>query len=445
MALGEKLPKEYDGPKIEGIIETLERKVSNNERKSQKSLQDLSKEVSDKITQVEQELTDKIEAGEKEDDSFPTTLPIPLNLKVFEAIVFGFAHVDAFQRARYFGKLVSYEFYGSPNSFENTNFNLQPQEAPYTQVGTHRGTGTVGSPDSYLDTEHPTDDTLTWVLDNRLFNPLWVGLLIEKRLIIQNITRSTNGTCDDTVAFKIKDVDGDFLNKNIDTSYMYAHNLKDNKSVNWTRVTAIDDSGTLTVAEDIFEAGDNYTVGYGRIGNYRLGNARYEIQAQGVEWVEGDEWRITEYPQNKQFSIGAFCTFTKRLGSFYVKARSVGKGKSYSPFTEEAESEGISSGGSLPAPRIVPPIHASPEPTDDGAGVECSMSGGFPVCPNHGALTWDDPYITGGTREINHWSFFGIEKSVFELVYEELEGLDGPVFYKVDREVAGENTEGDVS
>jgi hypothetical protein len=399
MALGERLPPDYDGPKIEAILETLERKVKGVERLSQKELKDLSIEIKDSITDVEQRLTDKIEGSGKEDDVFPTTLPIPQNLKVFEAISLGFAHVDAFQRARYFGKLVNYEFYGSPNSFEISAYihkgtgdgtgrictldgngnpvcpnhgvldfavegskivktpEHNPQENPYPQHGTHRGTGTVASRDTYLNTKHPEDDDLSWVLDTRLFNPLWVGVLKEKRIIIQNITRSTKGICDETVADKIKDADGDFLNKNIDTSYMYAHNLKDNKDANWTRVTNIDDTGTLTVADDIFEAGDHYTVGYGRIEGYRLLNPlglfagiKYEIQAQGVKWVEGDEWRIAEYPANKLFSIGAFCTFTKRAGSFFVKARSVGKGNSYSQFTEEEESVGITSEGSSDEP-----------------------------------------------------------------------------------------------
>ena len=442
MALGEKLPPEYDQGKIEGILETLERKVTGVERVSKKNLQDLSVEINDKITDVEQRLNDKIEQVAKEDDTFPTTLPIPLNLKVFEAITFGFAHVDPFQRLRYFGKLVNYEFYGSQNDFNNTSLNITPQADPYEQVGIHRGTGTVSSPDSYLNTEHPTDDDLSFVLDDRLFNPLWVGILKEKRLILENLTRRAKGKCDDTEAGKLKDADGDFITKNI-VAGMYAHNMKDNKDANWTEVLSVS-AGELSLQDDIFEEGDDYEVGTGRISGYKLGKAKYQIQAEGVTWVEGDEWRIKDYPQNKLFSIGAFCMFTKRVGNYYVVARSVGRGNSFSAFTDSVQSVGLSSSGNLPAPVIVYPIHA--QAPEDGAGVSCTLVDGYPVCPNHGTLPlkWDDPYITGGTREVAHFDIFGFERSVVEVVYEDLE-LDDPTLYKVLRETAADGTEGDVS
>jgi hypothetical protein len=436
MALGERLPEEYDGPKIEGIIETLERKVKGVERVNKQELTDLSKDLKDQITLVEQTLTDKIESGLKEDDEFPTTLPVPQNLKVFEAIVFGFAHVDPFQRVKYFGKLVNYEFYGSQNSFDNTNQPITPQEQPYEQVGTHRGTGTVGSPDTYLNTEHPTDSTYSFVLDDRLFNPLWVGALKEKRLVLENLTRRAKGKCDDTEASKLKDADGDFVNKNI-VAGMYAHNMKDNKDANWTEILSVA-AGELSLADDIFADGDSYEVGTGRISGFKLGNAKYQIQAEGVSWVAGDQWRIKVYPQNKLFSIGAFCTFTKRVGSYYVLARSVGKGNSFSPFTDEVESTGISSGGNLPIPTIVYPVHNG---AGDGGGITCTLTGGLPDCPNHGVVPWSE--IISGSREVAHFDVFGFERSVMEIVYEDLE-LDDPVLYKVLRTTA-DGTEGDVS
>lgn len=445
MTLGEKLPTDYNPGKIEAILEKFERKVVGIEKVNKDNLADLSKEFKGIVAEVEENLNARIDS-QSGDAGTPlsTRLPVPQNLKCFEAVGWGFAHVDPFQRVKFLGKIVNYDFFGSNNPFVNPkspgdpdyeNVPLAvPNETPYEQLGYHRGTGTVGSPDTYLNTEHPTDDELTWILDNRLYK-----ILPENRLIIENLNRSAKGVCDDTEASKIKDADGDFVNKNIKAG-MYAHKLGGNDNTYWTEVLSVS-AGELSLAEDIFVEGDRYEVGTGRITGYRLLNPKFEITAQGVEWVEGDQWRIKEYPQNKLFSIGAFATFTKRSGTFYVKARSVGTKGTYSAFTEQVESEGLSSGGELPPVSIVYPIHFGAEPDDQVSGETCTIVDGLPVCPNHPNITWED--IGAGTREMAHYDIFGVERCIVELVYEEIE-IDAPVIYQHQRETTDE-LEGEAS
>jgi hypothetical protein len=445
MTLGEKLPSNYDPGKIAEIFEKFERKVVGVEKVNKDTLADLSKEFKDLVAQVEEDLNARIDSKTGEGGTpLATRLPVPQNLKCFEAVGWGFAHVDPFQRIKHLGKIRNYDFFGSNNPFRNpkspgdTDYEnviiTEPHETPYPLVGTHYGTGTEASPDSHLNTEHPTDDDLTFVLDNRLYNPLWVDVLSEKRLIIENINRSTRGVCDATEANKIHDADGDFTNKNIKAG-MYAHKIGGNDDTYWTEVLTVVDSGELSLADDIFEEGDQYEVGTGRITGYRLLNPKYEITAQGVTWVEGDKWRIREYPQNKLFSIGAFASFTKRSGTFYVKARCVGTKGTYSDLTEQVESDGLSSGGNLPPVSIVYPIHLGPEPDDQVTGETCTIVGGLPVCPNHPNLTWED--IGGGTREIAHYDIFGWERSIVEVVWEEID-IDEPVIYRFQRETTDE-------
>jgi len=80
----------------------------------------------------------------------------------------------------------------------------------------------------------------------------------------------------------------------------------------------------------------------GTIWNWGWGKA-YKLYAGGVRWNKGDSFRIKKYPANKLFSIGAWCYFHKYpLLPFYVKARTVGGGHSYSAFTSEEASFDIS-------------------------------------------------------------------------------------------------------
>lgn len=440
MALGDKPPLEYDSGKIQALLEKLDRKIKGLETTTRKDLQDLSKELTNSIDKVSSELSDKIDSRTGEESSFPTIIPVPENLKVNEFGFWGFAHVDPFMKWKYIGKLVGYEFYGSPNE------NFTPQADPYTQNGTHWGDGPN---DIYLNTEHPTDDSLSFVLDNRL-----VKLLPQNQLIIQNVNRSATGKTTDTTAYRLIDSNNDFANIEIG---MKAYNPAKHSTISetyttgaWANVTNVS-PGELVLDADIFtRTGDDYMVGVGRIEPLAYGiKPKYMVKADGVTWNNGDSWRIYKYPQNKLFSIGAFCTFTKRLGNFYVKARSVGKGHSFSDFTEAVLSEGISSTAELETVRIVFPIHALGD-IDGPDGVECEMIGGIPSCPNHGLIVDDAgnvdwSQISAGTREIAHYDVFGYERSVIELVYETLD-TDDPTVYKVLVTNDDDDTEeGDVS
>lgn len=433
MALGDKPPKEYDAGKIQALLEKLDRKVKGLEATTKKDLQDLSKELAESIEKVNSDLSDKIDSRTGEESQFPTIIPVPENLKVYEFGFWGFAHVDPFMKWKYIGRLVGYEFYGSPNE------DFTPQADPYTQNGTHAGDG---PDDIYLNTD-------PFVLDNRL-----IRLLPQNQLILENVTRGTSGKTTDTSPYKLIDSNNDFSTIEVG---MKAYNPAKHSTLAegvttkaWATVVSVY-PGEILLDLDIFtRTGDDYMLGVGRIEPLAYGAfPKYMVKADGVKWNAGDQWRIRKYPQNKLFSIGAFCTFSKRLGNFYVKARSVGKGTSFSEFTEVITSEGISSTAELETVRIVPPIHALGA-IDGVDGVECEMIGGIPSCPNHGLIVdgsgnVDWSQISAGTREVAHYDVFGFERSVIELVYETLD-TDDPTVYKVLVTNDGDSTEeGDVS
>lgn len=447
MAIGDKPPQEYDAGKIQALFEKLDRKIKGIEKTSKQELQDLSKELEASISEVEEALTNKIDSATGEESVYPSYIPIPQNLKNYEYGFWGFAHVDPFMKWKYVGMLVGYEFYGSPNAANDGGvYSFDAHEEPYTQIGTHWGNG---PDDIYLNTEHPTDPEQSFVLDNRL-----VRLLARNQLILENLNRSTKGKTTDTTAFKLIDAANDF--STIEPG-MKAYNPAKHSTLSgetytqeaWAEVLTVS-AGELTLDRDIFtRTGDDYQVGVGLIAPPAYGiKPKYMIKADGVKWNNGDQWRIKDYPSNKLFTIGSFCTFTKRLGNFYVKARSVGKGHSFSEFTEVVLSEGISSTGELDQVRIVRPIHNVG--VDGPDGVECDMVDGIPSCLNHGPIV-DDlgnvdwSQITAGTREIAHYDVFGFERSVIELVYETLD-IDDPVVYKVlVTNDADDTEEGDVS
>jgi len=188
---------------------------------------------------------------------------------------------------------------------------------------------------------------------------------------------------------------------------------------------------------------ENLTQGTsGEIQAYSLLTPRYAIRATGVTWVEGDEWRIKNYPQNRLFNVGSFCIFPKRLGNFYVKARCVGRGLNYSDFTAETDSSGIAGDADIAPPTFVYPVHSCGETCDiklDGA------DRGLPICPVHG-LVYDWKEIVEGTRETDHIYFFGLEWCNVEVVYREIDDEDINVFYQVRRDlelISGETVDDD--
>jgi hypothetical protein len=70
-----------------------------------------------------------------------------------------------------------------------------------------------------------------------------------------------------------------------------------------------------------------------------LAEAYYKLTVSGVTWDKGDRWRIKRYPSNRLWNVDAVTLFTKYMDcSYYVKARTVGIGKSFSQFTDEVSS-----------------------------------------------------------------------------------------------------------
>jgi len=166
---------------------------------------------------------------------------------------------------------------------------------------------------------------------------------------------------------------------------------------------------------------------------YNLFDLKHKVKATGVTWVEGDEWRIYEYPANKLPSIGAFATYRKRPGNFYVVSRTVGKGDSYSDFTDEVTTTGLSSSEDLSTPTFVDPLYKD-EITDcpiDTSPV--SIDYGKPIHPTLGAVPWTD--IVGGCRETGHVKLFGFEWCNIELVYNTIDEDDDDldVFYNFQK------------
>lgn len=168
---------------------------------------------------------------------------------------------------------------------------------------------------------------------------------------------------------------------------------------------------------------ENVTKGTsGTISSYGLARPKYLIRAPGVTWDNGDIWRIKNYPKNKMFNIGSLCIFSKRIGNFYVKARTVGKGYSYSSFTEQVSSEGTTSSSEIDAPTIVPPIHNCQAYDPSLENRYCTLEAAYnyrPRCPDHGVVPWTE--IIGGSRETDHFAVFGVEVCNVELVYNEVE------------------------
>lgn len=131
-----------------------------------------------------------------------------------------------------------------------------------------------------------------------------------------------------------------------------------------------------------------------------------------LTWDADDVFKIKSYPSNKLFSIDAFCLFLKPLIiPFYVKARTTGKGNSFSAFTGQVSTQ---------APEIVleKPIILAPRckthmlpPSEE----RCTMTDdGKPYCSYHGrALEWDE--VFDGSMEVAHYSRFGVEWCEVEL------------------------------
>lgn len=175
----------------------------------------------------------------------------------------------------------------------------------------------------------------------------------------------------------------------------------------------------------------------GTIIAYALLKPKYSINTT-ISWNNGDLWRIKQYPQNKLFNIGSLCIYYKRFGNFYVRARSVGRGHSYSQFTEETASTGLTSTEEIAAPTFVYPVHGCY--LIDGGTVTrtCTLDSAddyVPRCPEHGLVhDWEE--IVAGTRQTEHQSLFGFEWCNVEVVFNEVEADDDArtkTFYHVKR------------
>ena len=182
---------------------------------------------------------------------------------------------------------------------------------------------------------------------------------------------------------------------------------------------------------------ENVTQGTsGLIVSYGL-KPKYRIFATGVTWDVNDAWRIRNYPTNKLFNLGSQAIFLKRLGNFYVRARTRGKGHAYSDFTDEVTSVGISSTEEIDSPEIVMPVHNCKKYNPADTNRTCTMgekgtaAWGLPICPLHDVVPWDE--IISGTREIEHYVFFGVEFCTVELQWEAIETERKGVWYDVAR------------
>lgn len=149
-------------------------------------------------------------------------------------------------------------------------------------------------------------------------------------------------------------------------------------------------------------------------------------------WQYGDRWRIKKYPRNRLFNIGSLCIFYKRVGNIWIKARAFGKGHSYSNFTVATQSTGLTSSEEIEAPNIVYPVH--------NCGRTCTLEVAddyWPRCPVHGKITdWEE--IVAGTRQVDHFSFFGFEGCNVELVYDEVEDETVDVLYRAKHQLLNE-------
>ena len=382
----EKLPKDYSPGVIQKILERLKMSVTTSDQKRAQQLYDTSQEMKQQLADLEKKLTEKISTKDGERTPTHAVLPIPQDLGILELGTWGWATINPFQGFKYIGKITGYEFYGS----QNTGISLDPQDPkpdyllfkpkadPYLQIGYHRGDGPK---DEYLNTRHSTDDSLSFIFDPRL-----VQLTLDTQ--------------------KYPDID------EVGTNYHKEGDLYYNL---------------------VLENTTQGTKGPIALGAYNLLNAKYQIKATGVTWNADDRWVIKNYPQNRLFNIGPFCTFTKRAGNFYVIARSTGRGNAASEFTQEEVSTGLTSTEKeLSIPTLVYPIHSD--------GTTCDLVDGRPVHETLGIVPWTS--IVAGTRETDHLNFFGLEWCNVEIVYNTIDedDLTGGIFYQVVR--TGEAIEG---
>jgi len=426
----DKVPPEYDAKSLQKIIDAIQRKQGQEENKRKVESIDMALSVRKELQKINRKINEQNSPANNDQAFQPFTIPSPQGLKIFELITWGWTTIKPFLRFKYWGKVKGYEFFGSQN------INFTPQEEPYAETGTfedkftdptptikdgvqlspyttyqgaHKGTGTVASPDTYLNTE----DT-----DTPAASFIFAPGLNTNTIVLQNVTRSVKGNIDSVTASRLNDSAQNFLTDGIVKADMYAWNRGKDF---WAKITGVYD-GYLTLDTDIFTTiGETYLIGAGKIPillGYNPLNRKYQIKATGVEWVAGDEWRIYEYPANKLPSIGAFATFLKRPGNFYVRARTVGKGDTYSDFSpslneEPTQSTGLSSSEDLSTPVFVQPIHRDgytcPIETDD-----TSVNYGRPMYAGS-PVEWAD--ITGGCRETDHWKLFGFEWCHVEIVY----------------------------
>lgn len=378
MSLFENLPYKYSKKAIQRIIELIEQRRAKDKKSQQKALRDMSKELSTKITDEGKRLERKIEGDEPR---IPVKIPAPQNLVVWE--LFGFfvlISVNPFSFWKYLGTIKGYEFFGSLND------GFDPKLDDYSQTGIHRG---LVPDDPWLYT-YSSDDDDNFKLDSRV-----VKLLESQRLLIQNITKGTEGT--------IRSL-GTFYPNNI-----YKLNAKDSDNNN-------------------------------------------------ITWNPGDGWRIKNYPSNKLWSIGSLAFAIKPFfPTYYAIARTVGRGHSYSQFTSQVPSREPSELVVLPTPTIRLPKHVKCGAGVDDADLECELDhkgdwlgkyydwDGKPWCPTHGPLNWEDANKRAttydGSMQIAHYDKFGVEWCDIEIWwdYEDKENI----FFDVAIGTAKETDPGD--
>jgi hypothetical protein len=385
----EKIPKDYNPGTIQKVVEGLKRSIGISSKKSAQDLFDTSKEIKDSITKLAKKVANLAgEGGEQGQGA--TYTPVPEDLTVYEFGTWGFATVNPFLRWKYRGKIVGYEFYGTMNVDANGDF--EPHESDYVQKGTHyayngtllgQGNGTT-QPNLYLHTQGPT------ALDSHILDRRLVKALASKRPILENVDTGEWGYIGGFQAIPFLPI--------LVNPTMY--------KIFASRPTDPDDLTSAPIP---------------------------------LTWTDGDTWRIKEYPNQSLFSIGALAIFYKRLGNIYVKARTIGKGHSYSNFTESTSSTGVSSTETVDAPVIVMPKHQCAP----GLIRECTLveANNFkPYCTGCGKIVpWIE--IVSGTREIDHWALFGFEYSSVEFVFEELDAALGEFQYITKRSIAGPDGE----
>lgn len=387
----EKLPKDYSQSIVQRALESIRSAITASSKKAAQDLFDTSKEIRDSIKKLADKVSDM--AGEPGEQTQATFVPPPEDLSVYEFGTWGFATVNPFLRWKYRGKIVGYEFYGTMNvtftDGDPTKPDFEPHESDYVQKGVHypyngsllgQGLGTVASPNTYLNTLDPAG-TSTHILDRRLWKAI-----ASKRLILENVTTGEWGYIGGSKAVPL----GILLTN--PTMYRL--------SASWNKADP-----------DHPETAQTY-----------------------LEWREGDIWRIKEYPSQSLFTIGPLAIFYKRIGNIYVKARTIGKGHSYSNYTEAVSSTGVTSSENVPAPVIVMPVHEC----NPGVTRSCTLDQADnykPRCPVCGIVEWDA--IISGTREVDHWAIFGFEWSSVEFVYEELDSSYGEFTYPTKRAIAG--------